>query len=157
MANSSTIDGLTDPEKIVDNFSEKFQNILADSRSSVGGIGTIPSATSVNGMSSLKHLLFNEKKIDINLLKINNVIGFDLIHSNHLKFTGKVTRNFISLLFKSMLSHSFIPKEMLRGHIKPTLKNAKVYITNSENYRPAMSSLVLLKLFEYCLTDSLAK
>ena len=66
-------------------------------------------------------------------------------------------RDFISKLFTAMLSHTFIPKEMLKGQIKPIIKNGKVCKTKSENFRPVMNSSMLLKLFEYSIFDTVRK
>ena len=56
-------------------------------------------------------------------------------------------------MYLSMFTHSFLPKKMLMGQIKPTLKNGSICKTNSENYRPVMNSSMFLKLFEYCLVN----
>ena len=44
---------------------------------------------------------------------------------------------------------------MLRGHIKPALKDGSICKTKSENYRPVMNSSMFLKLFEYSLVPVL--
>ena len=92
-----------------------------------------------------------------NINRINDGVGFDNIHSNHLKHTGVITRKFISKLFTAMLCHGYVPKEMLRGHIKPRIKNSQTCGTKSDNYRPVMSSSVLLKLFEYSVLEKLTE
>ena len=80
-----------------------------------------------------------------------------MMHSNHVKYSNIVFRNFIGKMFTAFLRHAYMPKEMLRGHIKPRLKDNKTCKTISENYRPVMSSSILLKLFEYCLVPVLSK
>ena len=83
--------------------------------------------------------------------RLNAGIGFDYIHSNHLKFAGKYFHVFLSRLFTSFLCHSFLPYDMLRGEIRPIIKKANGNRNVSSNYRPVMNSSNFLKLFEYSI------
>ena len=87
--------------------------------------------------------------------KLKPGIGFDFVHTNHVQFSSIFFRNFMSRLFSCFLSHSFIPKQMLYGQIRPIVKNNSMCKTNSDNYRPIMNSSVFLKLFEYILLPTL--
>ena len=51
--------------------------------------------------------------------------------------------------------HNFIPFEMLKGEIRPIIKDRFGDKPCSSNYRPIMSSSVILKLFEHCLLSEL--
>ena len=148
---SLTIDGKTDLNDVVNVFSSKYRGIFDDPNSRSTNI------TPVNHGDEPFHYLFLSDCIDNNIAKINTGLGFDMIHSNHIKYSHRGFRNFIARVFTSMVSHSFLPKEMLRGHIKPTLKNGKSCKTNSENYRPVMNSSVFLKLFEYSIIETISK
>ena len=152
--NSQTIDGISDPLKINKLLSEKFRVIFDN-----------PGCRSVNSGKGIKSnvdddlLFFHFRKqcIDKGIEKVNNGLGLNYVHSNHLKFGGQMFRIFLGKFYASMMAHSFIPKEMLRGHIKPTIKNNKTCKTNSNNYRPVMNSCLFLKILEYCLYDILIK
>ena len=150
--NSNTIDGISEPDKIVKIFTDKYKAILDDPQSRVGGDGNIPFEEHGNF-----HYYFLPDFIDSNIQKINSGLGYDFIHSNHIKFTYEIFRDFLAKIFASMLSHTFVPKEMLRGHIKPIIKNGKVCKTKSDNYRPVMNSSMLLKLFEYSIYDAISR
>ena len=56
-----------------------------------------------------------------------------------------------------MTCHSFVPKNMLKGTIVPTMKSNRVCQTDSANYRPVMNSSMFLKVFEYCILPNLQK
>ena len=89
--------------------------------------------------------------VENNCMNLKEAIGFDNIHTNHLKFATGSCLNFITLLFNSMIRHAHFPAEMLRGEIRPILKNKSGKINESENYRPVMISSNILKLFEKCI------
>ena len=148
---SNTIDGISNTSKIVEFFSDTYKKILDDPQSRVGGDGSIPCEE--NGII---HYYFLPEFIDCNIQKINPGLGFDSIHSNHIKFTNGIFRDLLSKMFSAMLSHTFLPKEMLRGHITPIIKNGKICKTKSENYRPVMNSSMILKLFEYSIYDAIS-
>ena len=79
------------------------------------------------------------------------VIGWAMVHSNHLKYSGKLFRSFIRRLFNQFISHGFIPRQMLRGEFRTIIKNKAVNKTSSDSYRSIMNSTYIFKLFEYCL------
>ena len=95
-------------------------------------------------------LRFTKDNISKAIMKLNDNVGFDKIHSNHLKIKSDILREFLSQLFTSFLMHNFLPLEMIYGVITLIIKNKFGNVSDSDNYRPIMSA-VLLKLFEYCL------
>ena len=50
-----------------------------------------------------------------------------------------------------ILSHNFVPREMLRGEIRPVIKSVKLNKESSESYIPVMNSSAFSKDFEYNL------
>ena len=71
------------------------------------------------------------------------VLGFDGIHSFHLKLCPDSFFELISMFFLSYMVHNYIPLDMLKGVITPVIKD--------KNYRPVMSSSIFLKVLEYCI------
>ena len=53
------------------------------------------------------------------------------------------------------LSHTYIPPEMLKGHLRTTVKSSPGTKTDTQNYRPVMNSSIFLKVFEYLLLPQL--
>ena len=88
--------------------------------------------------------------VSASIEKLNPGLGWDFVHSNHLKYSGISFRMVIGRLFLAFLRHNFIPKAMLKGQIRPTLKNGKPK-KESRSYRPVMNSSVFLENFEYYL------
>ena len=150
---SQTINGKSDPGEILEIFKCKFKEILDDPASNIGGSGKI----STENVDEVYMYYFLNPFMDNNINKIKDGLGWDNIHSNHLKFSNGKTREFIGRMFASMLSHSYVPKRMIFGCIKPTLKNNKLCKTDANNFRPVMNSSMMLKLFEYSIVPSLNK
>ena len=96
------------------------------------------------------HLLF-VNGIQAAIAKLNAGLVHDLIHSNHLKFSGGLFQKVLARLFSYLLRHSFVPHEMLQGVITLVLKDHELNKNSSVNYRPVMSSSTLLKVLELCL------
>ena len=63
--------------------------------------------------------------------------------------------NIIRGFFNMCLSHSYLPKRMTFGVIKPLIKDRYGDLSSSSNYRPIISSPVMLKLFEYILYEKI--
>jgi len=144
---STHIDGISDKKDITEIFANKYRNILCNS-AFVEYDNLISANDEGRGMS---RIFFRKEIIDRGIDRLNNGWGNGNIHSNHLKFSGFSFRLVLSRLFSSMISHGYIPKDMLKGQIKPVIKNKNLGKDNSDNYRPVMNSSMLLKLFEYCL------
>ena len=90
----------------------------------------------------------------ISLLKAS--IGMDGIHSNHLKISSELLVELLSRLLSCFVTHGYTPHNMISGTINPTVKDRYGDLSSSDNYRPVMSSSVILKLFEYCLLKKIS-
>jgi len=151
--NNSVIDGNANVNDIVAVFDGKFREILnkpplIESRQQL--IAPMPNI-------ELFKVFFRSSALDNSISRLNDGQGWDNVHSKHLKYSGRIFREFLSRIFSIMLLHSFIPKELLRGHIKPVLKSGATCRTSSDSYRPIMNSSVFLKVFEYCLLPVLKR
>ena len=89
--------------------------------------------------------------------KINYGLGWDKVHTFHLKYSGLIFRNLIAKIYNKFLSHNYVPLKYLKGQIKPVIKNTGLGKTNSTNYRPIMNSPNFLKIFEICLSPYLER
>ena len=100
---------------------------------------------------------FSVKDIDKATMRLKNPNGHDDIHRNHITNAGPILRNLLCKLMNKFISHSFLPDSMLIGKIRPTVENSVGNKTSSSNYRPAMNSSNLLKMFEYLILPHLEK
>ena len=147
------IDDFSDSKEICELFSNKYRRILANQQ-----CRSTPKFKRLNisNKDKVKILMrFSIYDIKRAINSLNAGIGFDGIHSNHLKVSPDICNEFISMLFSSFVIHSYIPIDMLRGVITPIVKDSFGDLSSSENYRPVMSSSVLLKLLEYCILDKI--
>ncbi len=91
------------------------------------------------------------KDINQAINKLNIGIGFDLVHSQHLKNINNAYKEFIVRLFSAFISHNYLPEKMLYGEIIPLIKNKLNNKCESNNFRSVMVSSNMFKMFEYCL------
>ena len=149
------IDNETDKNKIVDIFKNKYKDILNDANSQMSPELYDETVQNLYHREQIaKCVIFNhimDKSIDN--LKVCS--GWDGIHSNHLKFSNKAFRVILCKLFSAFLCHGYIPNSMLRGEIRPIIKNPLGNKMSSDNYRPVMNSSNMFKLFEYCILPHL--
>ena len=151
------IDGITEPKQVCEIFNVKFQRILNDPECQKQ-----PSDFNdkLNKLQNTLHLI-KEKVFLVNVNEgidsLNCGIGWDAIHSNHIKLAGEHFNRLISRLFSSFITHSHVPEKLMAGEIRPIIKDNLKDKNSSDNYRPIMNSSNFLKLFEYCLLNKLEK
>ena len=139
------IDGLKEPKAIAENFARIFSAITGELREDA--TDSLNDARD-NPIDTFKFSLGNVEEA-AKRLKVG--IGFDGIHSNHIKFLNKESLSYFRNFFNKCLLHKCLPKDMLRGVIRPILKNKFGKTNDSANYREIMISSNIFKLFEYLL------
>ena len=150
VTNSKCIDGTSDTSEIVNIFNIKYRETLDNLECQ----STEPINQSDG--NSLP-LLFTMRELGKAINRLNPGKGFDHIHTKHLKHTKPCFRNLLCKLINKFVTHGFIPQSMLKGEIRPTVKNGAGSKTSSQNYRPVMTSSNCLKVFEYLLLPYLEK
>ena len=138
------------PDSICEMFSSKYKSVLSKKPSNP----VSEKLCKLNLSERKRQLLMlrfsvNDVKRAIGSLKTE--IGFDNIHSSHLKLCPQICLELISMLFFSFLVHNHITISLSKGIITPFIKDKFGDLSNSDNYRPVMSSSVLLKVLEYCI------
>ena len=109
-----------------------------------------------NENSNLSNFAFSKTDINEGIGKLKCSIGMDGIHSNNLKFCSDSFSELLTQLFTSFVVHHFVPGNLTKGLITPTVKDKFGDLTSSDNYRPVMQSSVILKLFEYCILKKIS-
>ena len=87
--------------------------------------------------------------------RLNTGMGHDGIHSSFLKRVSDKFLDNIAHFINACYTHCYIPNELLKGDINPTIKNQRGNCTDSANYRPVMQSSCLLKILEIHILDIL--
>lgn len=149
----SPIDGNSVDENIVNIFDAKYKSILNDPQSQ----GSSVNNQTTDNYFEINLPLLTYQDLHEAILQLNDGIGMDGIHSNNLKLSGPVFNNILWKFFNKMLDHSFVPTALVYGEIRPIVKGSGLDKHLSDNYRPVMSSSVILKTFEYCLLPILKK
>ena len=100
---------------------------------------------------------FMAKHVMSALSQLKVGIGYDGIHTNHLKFTSPVIVHSITRLINSCFIHNHFPENMLSGVIRPVVKDKCGDIESSINYREVMISCNFFKLVEYLILPYIKK
>jgi hypothetical protein len=146
--NVNEIDGLKENDKIASLFHDKFKAVT----------GTCDTGDNLNYV--FKPNVHFSKRLSTRAIKdaicnIKTGVGFDGIHSNHLKFSSPIMIFIFSKFINSCLIHNYVPPVMLAGVIRPCIKSKSGNLRSSINYREVMISCNFFKLLEYCLLPSI--
>ena len=147
------IDGYDKPNDICNLFSQKYKLILNKQ-----GKPPAERLCKLNMKEKEKVwfiLRFSQNDIKRAIKCLKPGIGFDNIHSFHLKLSPDICHEVLSALFYGFVMHNCIPLSMLRGVITPIIKDKFGDQSSSDNYRPVMSSSVFLKVLEYCILNKI--
>ena len=139
--------------KHVEIFDEKYKKILNDPMCQSGYSDSISNSSVMPRPIPLITL----DEVCLAIFKLNKGLGWDNVHSNHLKFAGPVFLNLFCKFLNRLISHSHVPMNMIYGEIRPVIKNKVLGKTDSNNYRPVLNSSMFLKTMEYCLLPILTK
>ena len=143
------VDGQKTDQDICKLFANKFSSVNGS------GLQEFSLLTLLNGNS--QNIKFKKSDL-INAVKSLKVgIGFDRIHSNHLKFIDDRGVGVICRFFNMCLNNGYLPTKMLEGVIRPCVKDKFGDISSSSNYREVMISSNVFKLFEYSLLPYLKR
>ena len=145
---STVIDGESNPQTVVDKFSEKYKAIFDRNKN---GISSVESSENEQVQNDRRIFRISQLNVKEAIKQLKCTVGDDKIHSNHLKFCSDRYIDILTKMLSSFLSHAYIPKDMMQGTITPTVKDRFSSLGDSGNYRPVMSSSVFLKVLEYCI------
>ena len=114
------IDGKNNINDICNLFSNKYRKIFDRKSDSFNKNNNL---FVNNKQISWLILTFSKKDISKAISLLNCSIGFDDIHTNHLKLCSELMLEVIAKMFFSFLIHNFIPVNMLRGILVPLIKD----------------------------------
>ena len=79
--------------------------------------------------------------------------GLDGLATEHFIFADNSLCVHLALLFSSVLSHGYLPRDFMLSAIIPIIKNKTGDVSAKNNYRPVASVTACSKLFEIILLD----
>ena len=88
--------------------------------------------------------------------KLKVGLDFNSIHSYHLKYGSELLFHMLAKFLTCCISHGYMPTNLIRGVIIPLVKDKLGKLDEVKNYRPIMSSSIILKVIEYVLLDKLS-
>ena len=131
------IDGKCSNYDISNLFSNKYKEIFSRNKKSKF---IKMNLTSKMKVEILMIITFDDIKKNIKFVR--DTVGYDNIHTNHLKFSSSILNDFIAKLFTSFIIHGHVPVDMIRGIINPLIKDRLGDCHSSSNYRPIIVSSV---------------
>ena len=96
------------------------------------------------------HMIVNVKEIQyiIHAMLLGKAPGYDTVSNEHFKYANEKLHVLMSLLYSSMLIHSFPPDAMMITIIAPIIKSKAGDLSDNNNYRPIALATIASKLFE---------
>jgi hypothetical protein len=143
---ASTIDNVTGQRNIANMWQGYFKKLLnssADSRRN-NYVSDKLSDCSLTG----NLITASEISSAIKELKCGKSCGLDELNSEHFKYASDKLVVYLTLVYNAMLTHGYIPEKFMLTLLVPIVKNKKVCITDSENYRPIAIATVTSKIVQ---------
>ena len=109
--------------------------------------------TKYESSSNVQNVTSQEILNAIKKLDINKSCGSDEIYAEHLKYSTEKLYPLLSILFSSLLVHSYLPKSLMTVILVPVIKNKAGNINSLNNYRPIALASILSKVMEYIILD----
>ena len=142
------VDGVKGNQNIADVFSAKFSSLSGRSY-----FDSLPHLSNSN--------LFNSRLpnsvITNAITQLNTCLGFDRIHSNHLRYSSLLMKFSFSQFFNSCSVHNHFPDKLFSGVIRPSVKNKSGDFKSSSNYSEIMISSNFMKILEYIILPFIRK
>ena len=91
------------------------------------------------------------------ILNLKSGMGHDGVHSLFLKSADNVFLEKLCSFYNVCFLHCYVPNDLLKGIMNPTIKDAKGNMTEAANYRPVMQSSCFLKILEMHLLSILSE
>ena len=151
------LDNTIGDENIAEVFKEKYKVVLNDLNSNSLPKNYYETISSSKAHAGLEMESFSEDDILHAIKRLNPGSSLDNIHSSHLKEASPSLIVFLKHFYNHILKHSYVPEKLLQGRIKPRIKNKFGPRDKSSNYRPVMTSSVVLKTLELCVEPKLMK
>ena len=142
------VDGVKGNQNIADLFYGKFSSIFGRSN-----FDALPHLSNSN--------LFNSRLptsvITNAITQLNTCLGFDGIHTNHLRYSSLLMKFFFRQFFNSCFIHNHFPDKLLSGVIRPSVMDRSGNFKSSSNYREIMISSNFMKILEYIILPFIRK
>ena len=152
---TNTIDGENQSDKIVNIFANKFLlGQQEDESKEEEFVNMFKNMWDTGKKMHIKLSLETLKKL---ISSLNSGMGHDRLHSQFFKNASREYLLNVVLLLNACFTHCYMPWDVLKGLINPTVKDRKGNITESANYRPVMQSSCLFQIFETHMLNILSE
>ena len=89
----------------------------------------------------------------IEMLKTGKSPGLDNVQAEHFKFADTRLICLLSMLFNSIVSHGYMPQNLMKSVIVPIIKDKRGQVTDRNNYRPIAITSVSSKILELLILE----
>lgn len=119
----NAMDEATTSEDIIKIFENKYKGILDDETSQIKPSNFNETLQDLNNRHQICSGQVMLHQIEEAIEKLKTGVGFDFLHSNHFKLSNNLLKSLLGRLFSTFISHSYMPKDILHGEIRPIVKN----------------------------------
>ena len=152
----TNIDSIKGDDNINGLFSNKYKNLYNSVSYDVNQMNILKTHVSneIVSHSCESHTVMVHNVVSsVKLLKSGKHDGNKGHFTNHLIHGTHRLHCFISILFDSMISHRYVPDDMLLSTLIPIPKNKRKSLNSSDNYRAIALSSVMGKLLDHILLN----
>ena len=87
------------------------------------------------------------------MLKTGKSAGLDNVQAEHFKFADTRLICLLTMLFNSIVSHGYMPPNLMKSVIVPIIKDKRGQVTDKNNYRPIAMTSVSSKILELLILE----
>ena len=98
------------------NFDRKYKEVSDNSECQAHSVAT-------DSMLRGTNFSFSLKVLDVAIDRLNPGTSFDSVHTSHIKISRRCYSSLLCKFYNKLISHAHIPRGMLKGRIRPTMKN----------------------------------
>ena len=148
----NSIDNITGEQNIAEYWSSHYKDIFNSNQSTSDKDNVLSQVNNVINVSDM-NVSPSEISDALKKLKHGKAAGPDELHAEALIGSHERLHVLLALCFSAMLSHGYIPANMMSTKIIPIVKNKCGKLTDTNNYRPVALANITSKLFEFILLN----
>jgi hypothetical protein len=145
---ASYVGGASGMDNICDMWHEHFSGLLNSSKDTHMKQEVLEQLVHLTEDDSLDRLTPQEIHTAIKSLKRGKSAGSDQISNEHYVYCDSKINVLLSMVFNTMVMHSYLPESLMDTLIIPLVKDVKGDVTDKDNYRPIAITCISSKIIE---------
>ena len=147
-----SVGGVTGCQEICSMWRDHYSSLLNSSKDTSKKSAVLETLDAITAYDSMD-VSSNDVMTAISKLKLGKAVGMDGLSSEHVKLSHTLLNDLLATVFRLMLSHGFLPLQIMDTTIISLLKDKKGSSTDKNNYRPIAITCVLSKVLELLILE----